>query len=66
MNQIKKINNGQVGNYGKDYMKIRFNSDDNLPLNKILMFCILIIIIKNIFEKYGKYYPGVYLDVFLI
>ena len=32
--QIKKINNGQLGEYGKDYMKIKVNSDDDLPLNK--------------------------------
>ena len=43
-------------------MKIKFNSDDNLPSNKILKFCILIIVIRNIFEKDGKYYPGIYLD----
>ena len=36
--QIKKINDGRSGEYGKDYMKIKFNSDDNLPLNKILKF----------------------------
>ena len=34
--QIKKINNGSVGEYAEDYMKIKFDSDDNLPLNKIL------------------------------
>ena len=55
--QIKKINNGSVGEYGKDYMKIRFNSDDNLPLNKILKFHVLTIIIRNVFEKDNKYYP---------
>ena len=60
--QIKKINNGQVGEYGKDYIKIKFDSDDELPLNKILKFRILIIIIRNIFEKDEKYYPGIYLD----
>ena len=49
--QIKKINDGQLGKYGKDYMKIKFNSDDNLPLNKILKFRILTIIIINIFER---------------
>ena len=43
-------------------MKINFNSDDNLPLNKILKLRILIIIIRNIFEKNGKYYPRIYLD----
>ena len=49
--QIKKINNGSVGEYPKDYMKIKFDSDDNLPLNKIIKFCVLTIIIRNIFEK---------------
>ena len=60
--QIKKINNGQVEQYGKDYLKIKFNSGDNLPLNEILKFRILIIIIRKFFEKNVKYYPGVYLD----
>ena len=49
--QIKKINDGKSGEYGKDYMKINFDSDDDLPLNKILKFHILTIIIRNIFEK---------------
>ena len=43
-------------------MKIKFNSDDNLPLNKALKFRILTIIIKTIFEEDGKYYPEIYLD----
>ena len=54
---IKKMHNGLVGEYEKDYMKIKFDSDDDFPLNKILKFCILMITIKNIFEKDGKYYP---------
>ena len=60
--QIKKINNVIVGEYGKDYMKIKFDSDDNLPLNKILKFRVLTIIIRNIFEKGGKCYPQIFLD----
>ena len=60
--QIKKINDGQLGEYGKDHMKIKFDSDDNLPLNKILKFRVLTIIIRNIFEKDGKYYPQIFLD----
>ena len=32
--QIKKINNGSVGEYTEDYMKIKIDSDDNLPLIK--------------------------------
>ena len=43
-------------------MKIKFNSGDNLPLNKILKFHVLTIIIRNIFEKDGKYYPQIFLD----
>ena len=34
-NSIEKINN-KSGEYGKDFMKIKFNSDDSLPLNKTL------------------------------
>ena len=59
---IKKINADKSGDYGKDYMKIKFNSDDDLPLNKILKFRILTIIIRTIFEKDGKYYPQIFLD----
>ena len=36
--QIKKINNDSVVQYDKDYMKIKFDSDDKLLLNKILNF----------------------------
>ena len=32
---IEKINNNKSREYEKDYMKIKFNSDDKLPLNKI-------------------------------
>ena len=43
-------------------MKIKFNSDDNLPLNKILKFHALSILIRNVFEKDDKYYPQFFLD----
>ena len=44
-------------------MKIKLDSDDdNLPLNKTLKFRILTIIIRSIFEKGGKSYPGIYFD----
>ena len=61
-NQIKKINNGSVGEYAEDYMKIKFYSDDNLPLNKILKFRVLTVIIRIIFEKDSKCYPQIFLD----
>ena len=37
-------------------------SDDNLPLNTVLKFQILTIIIRNVFEKDVKYYPQFILD----
>ena len=43
-------------------MKIKFNSDDDLPLNKQLKFHNLIITIRFVFEEDGKLYPQVFLD----
>ena len=64
-NGIKdKINEvcGDECNYEKDYMKIRFNSDDNLPLNKPLKFHLMTITIRSVFEEDGKLYQQVFLD----
>ena len=60
--QIKKINNDSVGEYDKDYMKIKFDSDDNLPLKKVLKFHVLTIIIRNVFEKFFKFYSQIFLN----
>ena len=60
-NSIKKLNN-KLGEFGKDFMKIKFNSDDNLPLNKTLKLHNITIIIRSVFEEDGKYYPQVFLD----
>ena len=43
-------------------MKIKFNSDDNLPLNNSF---IITIIIRSVFEEDGKYYPQVILGASL-
>ena len=42
-------------------MKIKFNSDKDLPLNKRLKFHTMTIIIRSDFEG-GKFYPQVFLD----
>ena len=46
-------------------MKIKFNSDDDLPLNKPLKFHAMTIIIRSIFEEDSKFYPQLYLDDYL-
>ena len=43
-------------------MKIKFNSDDDLPLNKPLKLHIVTITIRSVFEEDGKLYPQVFLD----
>ena len=61
-NEIKAINGGKENDYGKDYMKIKFNSDDDLPLDKLLKFHAIFIIIRSVFEEGGKLYPQAFLD----
>ena len=48
-NKIKKISDDEC-DYEKDYMKIKFNSDDDLPLKKPLKFH-LMTITKDLFLK---------------
>ena len=61
-NQIETVNVGKKGEYGKDFMGIKFNTDDNLQLNKPLKMHLLAIIVRCIFEEDGKFYPQLYLD----
>ena len=61
-NKIKTINGGKEIDYGKDYIKIKFNSDDDLPLSKTLKFHAINIIIRSVFEEDGKLYPQLFLD----
>ena len=61
INKIKIISDDQR-DYEKDYMKIKFNSDDDLPLNKQLKFHNMVITIRSVFEEDGKLYPQVFLD----
>ena len=59
-NQIKTTNDGECNSikpieYKKDFIKIRFESDDNLPLGKILS------IPGSVFQEGNKYYSQVLL-----
>ena len=46
----------------KDYMKIKFDSDNDLPLKKSLILYAMTLIIRSIFEESGNLYPQVLLD----
>ena len=59
--EIETINGGKKGEYGKDFMKVKFNKHDNLSLNKLLKLHMLTIIVRCIFED-GKFYLQLYLN----
>ena len=61
-NEIETINGGKEGEYGNDFMKIKFDTDYNLPLNKQLKMHMLTIVVRSVFQEDGKFYPQIYLD----
>ena len=54
--QIKTINSGKSIKYKNDFMKIRLDSNDDLPLNKILCFSVLNILCESVFHIKNGYY----------
>ena len=40
--------------YNKKYLKMKFNSDANLPLQKTLELCNMIIVVKSVFHEVNK------------
>ena len=59
--QIETINGDNPIEYGKDFRKARFESNDHLPLSKILNIPACIIILKSVFQEDNNYYPQVLL-----
>ena len=60
--EIETINGGKKIEYGKDFKKIRFESNDDLPLNKPIKLRLLTIIITSVFGEVSKFYPQLFLD----
>ena len=59
--KTKEVSDSEL-DYEKDYMKTKFNSDDNLLLNKPIKFHLITITIRSVFEEDGKLYPQLFLD----
>ena len=53
---IRSITNGEK------YLKVKFNSDGELPLNKTIEIPTITIVVRAIFLENDKYYPQVSLD----
>ena len=60
-NKIKAVTSRKC-DYEKDFMKIKFNSDDDLQVNKPLKFHLMTITIRSVFEEDDKLYPQGFLD----
>ena len=58
---IRSISNNS-DNYDEKYMKIKFNSDNELPLKKTLEFNNVIIIVRPDVGEGNKYSPQVFLN----
>ena len=61
LKEIETINGGEKIEFGKDFEKIRFESND-LPLNKPIKLCLLTIIIRSVLSEDGTFYPQLLLD----
>ena len=48
--------------YGEDYMKIKFNSDDELPLNKMIEVPTMTVVFRAVFHENNKYCLKVFSD----
>ena len=60
---IKKINNYSYSvKYDGDYMNIKYNTNYNILLNKIIYFPTITITIRSVTRKDEKYYPQLILD----
>ena len=48
-----------TNDYFEEYMKIKFNSNDELPLNKMIEIHSIIIVFRAVIQETNKYYPRV-------
>ena len=62
--KIENKNDGECNSvewkYGKGITKIKFDTDDDLPLNKPLNLHMLAITVRSVFEDEGKFYPQLF------
>ena len=59
-NKINKIDGDDKNVYG--YIRLKFNSDVDLPLDKLIKFHTLTVIVACVIHKGDKFYPEIYVD----
>ena len=55
-------NTGRIVQYDRDYMRIKFERNDNLPTDDIVKMHLVKIIIRSAVAQNGKLYPQLFLD----
>ena len=52
--------------YDEKYKKIKFNLNDELPLNKTIEIPKMTTVVRAVFHENDKHYPQIFLDEFCI
>ena len=60
--KLKRLILAKKLNMGKNFKKIMFESNDDLPLTKPIKLRLLTIIIRPIFSEDSKFYPQIFLE----
>ena len=58
--EIETVNGGKRVEYGKDFKKNSFESNDNLPMNKPIQLRLSVIIIRCVFSETGTFYAHLF------
>ena len=58
-------NTGAIVQYDQDYIRIKFESNDNFPADNIVNMHFVTIIIESVFAQNGKFFAQLFLDVAL-
>ena len=67
-NKIKnliRIITKKSNDYDEKYMKIKFGTDDELTLNKMITFPIITKVLRAVFHENNEYFPQFFLDEYL-
>ena len=59
---IIRSTSNRSDNYFEKYLKIRFNSDDELPLKKTLELHNIILAVRSVFREHNKHNPKIFSD----
>ena len=63
--ETETIHGSKKFEYTKGFMKTKFDSDYDLPLNKQLKFQAMTIIVRTVFDGDSKFYSQIYLHEYL-